>query len=64
MIGWTITVFILYICTGAVCAVPIVIWGLPRIDNAVRESSKGFRGMVYPGCVLLWPLMLIKWRRA
>lgn len=64
MIGLVIIAFMVYTTCGIACAIPIVIWGLPRIDESVRTSTIGFRLLMFPGCVTLWPLMLIKWVHA
>jgi len=64
MIGLTIMAFVLYLVIGLVCAFPIMRWGLPHIDHTVRDSTIGFKLIALPGCIVLWPVMLIKWGRA
>jgi hypothetical protein len=36
--------------------------GLQKIDEDVPGSSWGFRVIIIPGCILLWPPLLNKWR--
>ncbi len=52
---WTIY---LYFAGGVVVALMIVFFGLGRIDAATRGSGIGFRLIVFPGLIALWPLML------
>ncbi|MBD0298058.1 MAG: hypothetical protein ICV84_23160 [Flavisolibacter sp.] len=37
--------------------------GLQKIDEDVPGSSWGFRIIIIPGCILLWPVLLRKWIR-
>ncbi|MGE0638904.1 MAG: hypothetical protein AB7G12_03385 [Thermoanaerobaculia bacterium] len=37
--------------------------GIERIDPAARGASRGFRLIVLPGAVALWPLLLRRWVR-
>jgi hypothetical protein len=38
--------------------------GLQRLDAAARGSGLGFRLLITPGIVALWPLVALAWRRA
>lgn len=38
--------------------------GLGRVDPAAGGSSRGFRVLILPATVALWPLLLRRWRRA
>lgn len=49
-----------WLVLGVLLAVPLVVWGLPAIDARARGASLGFRLLVFPGVVLLWPVVL--WR--
>ena len=53
-----------YLIVGAVVAIPLHLAGLRRIDPAVTDSGIGFRMLVTPGMVALWPLLLVRWRTA
>lgn len=37
---------------------------LPRIDASADGASRGFKIVVSPGLVALWPVILWKWRTA
>lgn len=52
-----------YVGVGLVFGVAFVVWGAPRIDEAVHGAPIVFRILIVPGCAALWPLMALKWRR-
>jgi hypothetical protein len=35
--------------------------GLTRIDHGAKGAGLGFRLLILPGLIALWPLMLIRW---
>ena len=53
----------LYLLAGLLFAVPFVLRGVNRIDPVARESTWGFRLIILPGVVALWPLLAHRWRR-
>ena len=53
---------IAYICCGGAVAVAFLLVGLDRIDASAR-GAHAFRPLLVPGLVLLWPLVLVEWRR-
>jgi hypothetical protein len=48
---------------GLAVAVAFLLFGIARIDPAAR-GAHGFRLVVLPGLVLLWPLVVLRWRAA
>jgi hypothetical protein len=46
---------------GLLFAVPFVLVGVNRIDPHAGHSSWGFRLLIIPGTVALWPLLLRRW---
>ena len=56
-----VLIFQLYLLIGVLAAVALQVSGLKRLDPAVTESSRGFRVLIFPGLVALWPLMLKRW---
>ena len=50
-----------YAAIGFVFAVLFVTFGVARVDPAARGAPWGFRLIILPGTVALWPLMLMKW---
>ena len=54
----------LYLGLGVLFAGPFVIFGVGRIDPAAREGTWGFRLLILPGTIALWPLVAFRWLRA
>ena len=52
-----------YLAIGAVAAVPFVVRGVRRVDPRAHGSSLGFRLVILPACVALWPLVVARWFR-
>lgn len=46
---------------GLAVAAVFLLWGIDRIDPAAHGSI-AFRPLLVPGIVLLWPLVLWRWR--
>jgi hypothetical protein len=51
----------LYMGVGALFALAFLLLGLTRIDHGAKGAGLGFRLMILPGLIALWPLMLIRW---
>jgi hypothetical protein len=51
-----------YALVGAFVGVAFLLFGLDRIDPAAGNSY-AFRALIFPGLVLLWPLVILRWRR-
>jgi branched-chain amino acid transport system permease protein len=47
---------------GLLVAAVFLLWGIDRIDPAAHGAI-AFRPLLVPGIVLLWPLVLWRWRR-
>lgn len=56
-IVWSLGV---YVALGLLFALVFVTGGAGRIDPSVEQSTRGFRWMIVPGVIALWPLLL--WR--
>jgi len=53
-----------YLLLGVLLLYPLQRHALPRIDASADGASWGFRLVVSPGLVALWPLILLKWGAA
>jgi hypothetical protein len=53
-----------YVLCGLPVAVAFVVAGVGRVDEAARGTGLGFRLLILPGTVALWPLMLANWFQA
>lgn len=60
---WLVRGLTIYALIGVIFAVAFVWRGLGRIDPVAAEGTWGFKAMVFPGCVALWPLLAARWLR-
>ncbi len=50
-----------YAVLGILFAIPFVIKGIGRLDPAAQDGTWGFRLLILPGVVALWPLLARRW---
>lgn len=50
-----------YFACGLLFAIPFVLVGVNRIDPHARLGSWGFRVLIIPGTMFLWPLLARRW---
>jgi len=53
-----------YLLVGFGFAWAFVIKGVRAIDEVASSGSLGFRLIIFPASMMLWPILLRKWRRA
>lgn len=46
---------------GALVGVAFLMIGVNKIDAAAKGASKFFRPMIFLGCVMIWPAVVIRW---
>ena len=51
----------IYLLFGLLFAIAFAVKGVTVVDEGAHGSSTGFRIIIFPGAVLLWPLLLKKW---
>ena len=51
----------LYAACGFLFAIPFVLKGVKLIDPHAAHGSWGFRLLIVPGTLALWPLLLRRW---
>ena len=68
MLQLVVTIFLgliaAYLIVGLLFTAVFLARGLQKIDEDVPGSSFGFRIIIIPGCVLLWPVLWRKWKKA
>ena len=52
-----------YLVCGLLVAVPFVFIGVNKIDPHATHGSWGFRLLIMPGTMILWPMLLRRWLR-
>ena len=50
-----------YLLCGLVFAIPFVLVGAGKIDPHAKHGSWGFRLLIIPGTMALWPLLARRW---
>ncbi len=50
-----------YLACGLVFAIPFALIGTKKIDPHATHGSWGFRVLIVPGAIALWPLLLRRW---
>ena len=50
-----------YLAVGVLFAVPFALVGVNKIDSHSARGTWGFRLMIIPGTIALWPLLLRRW---
>jgi hypothetical protein len=53
----------IYLIAGLVFAIPFVLVGVNRIDPHAAHGSWGFRVLIIPGTIFLWPLLARRWMK-
>ncbi len=59
-----VALFAAWIAIGTLFALAFAFIGAGRIDREARSGSLGFRVLIFPASVALWPLLLMRWIRA
>ena len=52
-----------YSAAGLLFSVAFITVGVSRVDSAARGAPIGFRLLILPGTVALWPYLLVRWAR-
>ncbi|HEX4950101.1 MAG TPA: hypothetical protein VFZ34_25775 [Blastocatellia bacterium] len=55
--------FSIYVAVGLLFALFFVTRGVERLDPSVQQSTWGFRLVIVPGVIALWPLLWRRWWR-
>jgi len=61
MIATLLILLAAYLACGFVFAIPFVLTGVKRIDPHAVHGSWGFRILIFPGTIFLWPLLARRW---
>ncbi len=61
--SWIVVAAAGYLAVGLAFGIPFVTRWAGRVDPAARSGTAGFRVLILPGSVLLWPLLLSRLAR-
>ena len=53
-----------YFSGGALFTVIFLFRGLNKVDERTHGATVGFKIIIIPGCIVLWPILLRKWMAA
>lgn len=53
----------IYLACGLGFAIPFALKGVKRIDPHAANGSWGFRLLIVPGTMALWPMLLHRWMK-
>ena len=59
--NWLVTLAGIYVAIGVIFAIPFVIRGVNRVDPGAADGTWGFRLIIVPGVVALWPILMRRW---
>lgn len=59
--GWIVGLAGVYLGIGVVFAVPFLVKGVGKIDPAAAEGTVGFKVLIFPGVMALWPFLARRW---
>ena len=57
---WLVRLLAGYLLIGAGFSVPFALWWAGRLDPVAAHGTRGFRLLILPGVVLLWPLLAFR----
>jgi len=61
--GWVVRLAFAYLLVGILFAAPFAFRWVARMDPVAAHGTIGFRLLILPGAVLLWPLLARRlWR--
>jgi len=53
----------IYLLGGVLFVIPFLMKGLNEIDEGAHDSTIGFKIIIIPGVIVLWPVLLSKWMK-
>lgn len=62
MLTVALILLVVYACAGGLFAGAFLVRGVAQVDHAARNAPLGFRLIILPGVIALWPLLAIRWR--
>jgi hypothetical protein len=64
MLNITLMMVAVYLLCGIIFSIAFLLKGISVIDDGTIGASTGFRVIILPGVITLWPLLLRKWIKA
>lgn len=61
--AWFVNLLTAYAVLGVLFAAAFITVGVSHVDPVAKGAGAGFRLIVFPGVVVMWPLLLGRWIR-
>lgn len=58
---WLVMLLQLYALIGFLFAIAFLWRGVGKTDPVAAEGTRGFKILIFPGCVAFWPLLMRRW---
>ena len=63
-ISFILTFVAIYLLIGLIFSVFFLIKGLTQLDAATEGSGLFFKMLIFPGLLVFWPIIALKWKKA
>ncbi|HAB17425.1 MAG TPA: hypothetical protein PLX89_07385 [Verrucomicrobiota bacterium] len=63
LVEFALTLAAIYLALGGLFAAAFQGWGLRRLDTGAVGAGIGFRLLITPGVIALWPFLALRWHR-
>lgn len=60
---WLVNILAIYAAVGLIFAIAFAWKGVGKIDPAAAAGTIGFRLLIIPGTIALWPILARRWHR-
>ncbi len=63
MIEAVLIIVLIYLLLGVLFVIPFLMKGLTKVDEGAHGGTIGFKIIIIPGVIVLWPVLLKKWMK-
>lgn len=57
----TLYIMLVYLALGVIFSVPFLTKWIHTLDEGTHDSGLAFKMIIFPGCVVFWPVLLRKY---
>jgi hypothetical protein len=61
MVEVVLIIVAIYLLLGVLFVFPFLMKGLTKVDEGAHGGTIGFKIIIIPGVIVLWPVLLRKW---
>lgn len=63
ILGIVLAGIAVYLLCGLIFSILFISKGLKQLDEGTHGTGIGFKLIILPGCIILWPLLFTKWKK-